>query len=362
MKDLYCVILAGGRGERLWPLSSFTRPKQLIPFVNGMSLLEQTVQRVQTLARSKNYLFVVTATDLQEAVKKQVGKSAMLLTEPASRSTAAAVLLSCLEIGEKNEDAILVVLPSDHFIVDNEKFIALVKAAASYASCYDQIVLLGVKPTHPATGFGYIHYDATQPVHGFSCFPVIKFHEKPQKEAAQKYMDQGDVLWNTGIFIGRAKVFCDQCEAVAPELMTALKTYRNSQTGYEQIPAQSLDYALLEKSLSTVVFPADFAWHDVGTLPAFIQLKAQYETGESTKIINVGGQGNIACVEKKIVAFVGVSNICVVETEDSIVIALQENVDSVKDVLHTLELQEKKESKDLKELNEDKKQHDQAAL
>lgn len=348
MKDLYCVILAGGRGERLWPLSSYMRPKQLIPFINGASLLEQAVQRVQPLVRNKNYLFVVTANDLQEAVKKQVGKSAMLLTEPANRSTAPAVMLSCLEIAEKNEDALLVVLPSDHFIVDNEKFIGLIKAAVAYASCYDQIVLLGIKPTHPATGFGYISYDGTQAVHGFSCFPVTNFHEKPQKEVAQSYIEQGNTLWNTGIFIGRAQVFCEQCEKYAPELLASLKSYREKQAGYDNLQEQSLDKAILEKSSQVVVFPSDFLWHDVGTLPAFIQLKAQYETGDATKVVNVGGQGNIACSTKKIVAFVGVSQICVVETEDALLIASQDSVESVKEVLHSLD-----DRKDTKERDEE---------
>lgn len=332
MKETFFVVLAGGNGERLWPLSSYLRPKQLIPFINGASLLEQTVQRIQPLVKNKNHLMVVTNTDQQEAVKRMVGKQASVLSEPAGRNTAPAILLSCLEIAQKNDDAVIIVLPSDHFIPESEKFVSLLWASIAYASCYEQIVLLGVKPTSPATGYGYIQYKAEQFVAGWSCFPVQTFHEKPDKERAQEYLERHDMLWNVGIFVGRVKVFLDQFAQWAPELWDSMAKYRNNECTYDQLPSISIDHALMEKSDKIVVFPAQFSWHDVGTLPAFLMLKAQHEKEADTKVINVDAHGNLACTTKKVVAFIGVDNLCVVETDDALLVVAQDRVESVREV------------------------------
>ena len=347
MKETFFVVLAGGHGERLWPLSSYLRPKQFIPFINGISLLEQTTQRIQPLVKNKSHLMVVTNADQQDAVKKLLGKQASVLCEPAGRNTAPAILLSCLEIVEKDNDAVIVVLPSDHFIPETEKFVSLLWASIAYASCYDQIVLLGVKPTHPATGYGYIQYKAEQFVAGWSCFPVQKFHEKPDKERAQEYLSRQDMLWNVGIFVGKAKVFLDQFAQWAPELWSAMEQYRKNECGYDQLPSISIDHAIMEKSDKVVVFPAQFAWHDVGTLPAFLTLKAQYEKDADTKVINVDAQGNLACSTKKVVAFVGVDNLCVVETDDALLVVAQDRVESVRDVSSQIKKQTKKEKVDV---------------
>jgi mannose-1-phosphate guanylyltransferase/mannose-6-phosphate isomerase len=344
MKDIYCVILAGGAGERLWPLSSYVRPKQLIPFVNGTSLLEQTVQRVQAITKNKNHLMVMTNVELQEPIKKMVGKQATILTEPVGRNTGPATLLSCLEIYDKNEDAIVAIVPSDHFIPEHEKFTSLLLAAAAFASCYDQIVLLGIKPTSPATGYGYVHYK-TELMPGWACFPVQKFHEKPDKEQAQKYLEQGDMLWNSGIFVGRVKVFLDQFQQWAPELWSAVAAYRANQGAYDLVPNISIDHAVLEKSNEIVVFPAHFEWHDVGTLPAFMMLKAQHEKeSTATKVINIDANNNMACATKKVVAFVGVDNLCVVETDEALLVVAHDRVESVRDISSFLKTTESKDA------------------
>lgn len=340
MKDTYCVILAGGAGERLWPLSSYVRPKQLIPFINGMSLLEQTVQRVQAIEKNKNHLIVMTNADLQDPVKKLVGKQATVLTEPMGRNTGPAILLSCLEIYSKNEDAVVVIVPSDHFIPETEKVTSLLLAASAYASCYEQIVLLGIRPTTPATGYGYVQY-ATDLTPGWACFPIRKFHEKPDKEQAQNYLEQGDMLWNSGIFVGRAKVFLDQFQQWAPELWNAVAAYRARELTYDQVPSISIDHAVLEKSNSMVVFPAHFEWHDVGTLPAFLTLKAHHEKeSAATQIINVDAHNNLACASKKVVAFVGVDNLCVVETDEALLVVAHDRVEAVRDVSSLLKAKE----------------------
>jgi len=341
MKDAFFVVLAGGSGERLWPLSSYLRPKQLIPFINGISLLEQTLQRVQALAKNKNHIIVSTNADLQEPIKKLVGKQATVLTEPEGHNTAPAILLSCLEVYEKNEDAVVVVLPSDHFIPEAEKFVSLLWASIAFASCYDKLVLLGVKPTYPATSYGYIQYNLAGLVPGWACFPVQKFHEKPHKEQAQTYLEQNDMLWNTGVFVGRAKTFIDQFIQWAPDVHDAMVAYKKNEKGYDQLPTISLDHAILEKSDKVVVFPAQFEWHDVGTLPSFLMLKAQHEKESAAQIINVDATNNLACSSKKVVAFVGVDNVCVVETDEALLVVAQDRVEAVRDVSSFIKKQEK---------------------
>jgi len=341
MKDAFFVVLAGGSGERLWPLSSHLKPKQLIPFVNGTSLLDQTIQRVQSLAKNKNHIMVVTNAEQQDAIKKVVGKQATVLAEPVGRNTAPAILLSCLEIYEKNDDAVVVVLPSDHFIPETEQFTSILWATIAYASCFDHIALLGIKPTQAATGYGYIQYKAGDLVPGWTCFPVRKFHEKPEQEQAQEYIERSDMLWNSGIYVARAKLLLDQFQQYTPELWEAMAAYRKNERTYEELEKISIDHAIAEKSDKIVVFPASFQWHDVGTLPAFLNLKAQYEHKEETKIINVDASNNMACATKKVVAFVGVDNLCVVETEDALLVVTQDRVESVRDVSAFIKEQEK---------------------
>lgn len=342
MIKAYFVILAGGSGERLWPLSSQARPKQLIPFVNGVSLLEQTLQRIRSLAVDKNHLMVLTNRDQQEAIKTCLKTRGTVVPEPVARNTGPAILFACMQIAEKNPDAVVVVLPSDHFIPETEKFAAQLVAAISFASWMDNIAMLGVKPTSPATGYGYIQYQPENMMSGWVCFPIQKFHEKPDKEQAQKYVEQENMLWNVGIFVGRARIFLDEYQRHAPELYEAMQAYHRGELDYSKLPALSIDHAIMEKSERLVVFPSHFQWHDVGNLTTFLTLKAQHETERATEVINVNGQGNIACATKKVVAFVGVDNLCVVETDDELLIVAQEQVESVRQVLQAVKKKEKK--------------------
>lgn len=330
------VILAGGSGERLWPLSSATRPKQLIPFINGTSLLEQTLQRIRTIVPDKNHLLVVTNKDQQEPIKASLKTRGTVLAEPMARNTAAATLLACMQIAEKNPDAVVVVLPSDHFIPDAEKFTAQLVAAISFAAWMDQIALLGVKPTHAATGYGYIQYQKDTMMSGWVSYPVTKFHEKPEKQQAESYIKDDAMLWNVGIFVARAKLFIDEFARLAPDLYHSMQAYLQGTQDYSTLPAISMDHAVIEKSDKVVVFPSNFQWYDVGNLTTFLSLKAQYEKEQAGNVVNIQAHNNIACCTKKSVAFVGVDNLCVVETDDELLIVAQDQVENVRHVLQSM--------------------------
>ncbi|MBM3887144.1 hypothetical protein FJ364_04395 [Candidatus Dependentiae bacterium] len=332
MNHVYVGILAGGSGERLWPLSRANKPKQLIPFVNQKSLLEQTIDRV--LANdlvSKDNLFVITNA-VQEALidpalKDKIG---FVLTEPAPRNTAPAILYACQTLIEKDPQAIVVFLPSDHFIPDVAAFNAELSKMIQHASKHKELVLLGLKPRYAATGFGYIQIGSQQQADG--AVRIVKFHEKPNAKTAEFYVHQQDFLWNLGIFAGQVKVFLDECITYSLDLFVGMERFLAGNLAYDELPRVSVDYAVIEKSSRLAVFPATFEWYDIGNLQSFLAVQAQY-SNVPNNVLSLYAHDNLASVNKKVVAFIGVSNICVVETDDALLIVNKDNIEEVRDIL-----------------------------
>jgi len=323
------VLLAGGSGERLWPLSRKERPKQLIPFLGNKSLLEQTIDRIQSLVSDKKNLIVLTNQQQSPAVTQLVGKHVgTVMAEPASRNTGPAILYAC-ESKEISNDPILVFLPSDHFIPDTQKFCSSLQKTIDYASKHDVIALLGLMPTFPATGYGYIQAKVSHE----NCYPVQKFHEKPTLDIAEQYIRRNDMFWNIGIFIARQSVLLKEFQEHAPELFSGMQSYLTGQKSFEKLPDISIDYAVMEKSSRIVMLPADFEWHDVGNIKTFLDIKAKYGNNEVSRVITHDGQNNSAMTNKKLVACVGVSDVCIIETDDVILVVAKDRVEQVKKVL-----------------------------
>ena len=348
MKNTYFVILSGGDGQRLWPLSRKKRPKQFIPFLEEKSLLEQTVSRVKKIASDKDKIIIVTNHKQHDDVEKLVGKDVgFILTEDAKRNTAPAILHATLNIYEKDKDAVIVFLPADSFVVEGDKYISSLNLAATFAARNEKIVTLGVMPTRPATGYGYIQASGSEQehIHVDQVYEVQKFHEKPSLELAQVYLGNDSMLWNISVFAARAYVFIEEFSKYAPKIYSQMIQYLEQQIEYQEIDSDSIDCAIIEKSDRISVIPCDFAWYDVGNLDVFLSLQNKISK-ESIKIINVDGKDNLATIipkgpsKQKIVAFIGVSNLCVVEDEDVILIAKRSEVEKVKEVLHKI----KKES------------------
>lgn len=336
MKHLYFVILAGGNGERLWPLSSKERPKQLIHFLGKKSLLEQTVDRISHLAEDKNKIFIVTnqnqLTLVQEAASNKVGH---ILAEPALRNTGPAILWAAMQIQKIDPDGIMAVLPSDHFIPDVDKFTTMLERAAAYASDNGKIVTFGLKPRHAATGYGYIQADCTamQQSDSSRCYPVTKFHEKPAKDMAEKYINRIDMFWNIGIFTAQVKTFLQEYEQLAGELFSGMQKYEAGNLEYQDLPNISIDYAVMEKSQDVTVFVADFDWYDVGDINTFLSLELQY-SNHVQQIISVESSGNLARSSSgKLIACVGVNDLCIVETDNVILVVAKEKASLVKQAI-----------------------------
>ena len=336
------MILCGGGGERLWPLSRKNKPKQFITFLDDRSLLEQTIDRISSLTNSVENVGVVTNQSQVDFVKKLVSeKVGLILEEPASRNTAPAILYSCFELEKIDKDAVAVFLPADSFVVQEDKYREYLSKAIEYAKHNEKIVTLGVMPTRPATGYGYIQADSCDKAN-ITCgniYNVETFHEKPNKEKAKKYMQQGDMFWNIGVFVGRVSVFLKEYKNHAPNLFDSVQNYLHDKIKYDAIENISVDYAVMEKTKKVVILPCDFEWDDIGNLDSFLSLQNKYSKTQSVKIINIDARGNLvklkndSSLKNKVVTFIGVSDLCLVEDEDVILVAKRSEIEKVKKLL-----------------------------
>lgn len=327
--NVYAIVLAGGSGERLWPLSTKNTPKQLLPFMGSQSLLEQSIDRVKEYVLQEN-IWVVTIADQEKTIKNAVGHLVgKILVEPCSRNTAAAIMYTALTIYALNPDAVLVFLSSDHYIPQNDRFIECIDQAVQFSSAHDIITLLGLVPTYPATGYGYIAYESSENV---GPAPIKSFCEKPNSILAEQYISQ-NYLWNSGIFIGKASIFIRESEECSPDILHAVKVSLKNPNSYQDIPSLSIDYAVMEKSKHLAVLPADFIWADVGNLESFLSLYKK----EDIETVTIDAFNNLVEVPAhRLVALVGVNNLCIVEHGNSLIIIERSKVEKIKEVIKVL--------------------------
>lgn len=348
-KHTYWVILAGGNGERLWPLSRRHTPKQLLTVTDNKTLLEQAIERIAPLTNAQ-YIWMSTTQQHVLKIKQLVeGQIGSFVIEPARRNTAPAILLSCLRVYQKDPDAVVVFLPADPYIPkkDYGVFRDFLEHAVDFAMHNDQLVLLGVQPTHPATGYGYIEFDTKTMLTQSAPFPVKRFREKPSLEVAEHYVQAGNMLWNIAIFCGKASVFIEEFKTHSPEIYSAVTKYVDGKGSYQKVPTDSIDYAVLEKSKRVTVLPVSFAWCDVGNIQVFLSLQEndnqdEQVTGvvrssnQQTRIISVDSFDNMISVPNKLVALVGVDNLCIVETDDALLITKKEEAEKVRGIVKQL--------------------------
>jgi len=325
MNNVYFIILCGGSGTRLWPLSTKNCPKQLIPFISNKTLLEDTIDRISHISEKK-YIGISTTKEQSKLIPNHIKeKIGFTIEEPVPRNTGPSILYSCFEIFKKDKNSICVFIASDHYIPEIEKYCSSLSTAINHAKTNNTIINLGLMPKCAATGYGYIQTNPEK-IESGKIYPVKKFHEKPNLHKAEQYLKQKNMLWNIGMFIGKTTSFIREFEIHAPEIYSAIKNIN-----YKNSPNISIDYAVMEKSKNISVFPCDFQWNDVGNLKTFLEIQQKHQK-ENSQIINIDSKNNLVKSRKKIVTFIGVENLCVVETDDTILISKINNVEKVKEV------------------------------
>lgn len=335
MANLFLVVMAGGSGTRFWPKSTSRRPKQLLAFGGGEgadTLLEMTLKRFDGIVPADQRLIVTTEL-LASPVSEQAGR-ARVLAEPAGRNTAPCVYWAAREVAKSDPDAVMLVMPSDHYIADPAAFAATVRAAAARAASHDELVTLGVKPSRPETGYGYLKIGEGL---GGECSRVAAFVEKPNLEKAQAFLREGNYLWNGGMFLWRAEVILAAFDQFMPEMKKEWEAAGGDvAVAYPRLTATSIDYGVMEKARNVVAFPLDCGWDDLGSwisLEGMADvLRAHHEAGAVTAgdVVAVESSGNIIDVPGKTVALLGAKDLVIVEQGGVLMVADKRRAQDIK--------------------------------
>lgn len=318
------VILAGGSGSRLWPLSRDLYPKQLLNLDDNCSLLQSTFKRLNSFVKGSD---IVTVTNIkhQSDVKlqlNQINNSNVVISEPLGRNTAPAIACAIEYFRQKSdEDDIVIILPSDHLIRDKKAFEQTVRIAEPLAQA-GYIVTFGIKPSYPETGYGYIKIDKPL-MEGYN---VECFVEKPDAVTAQKYLDNGNYYWNSGIFMGKISTFLSEISHYAPEIYSQLKYLDYSQNTvldysiYEKMPDISIDYAIMEKSSKIALVKLQSDWNDLGSWQSLYNIKNKDSDGNvlSGEVVCDNSKNCFIYSQKELIAVSGLEDVILVETEDAI--------------------------------------------
>ena len=367
--EAHAVILAGGRGTRFWPRSRLRTPKQLLNIVGRETMFQQTIARLLPVFPYSR-LWVVTNAEQAGGVRRTAPrlKADHILAEPLGRNTAAAIGLAAFQLARRHGDAVMAVLPADHFIADAARYRTVVQSAISLAARGPNLVTLGIPPTRPETGYGYIERAGPIPhppggeKSADAAFAVKRFTEKPDEPTAQQFLASGNYLWNAGMFFWRVSTYLECLKRFLPATHAALeKLSRVMGTPryasalrriYPKLENISVDYAILEQATRTnteaakvYVLPADVGWTDIGSWAAVYELGATAEGAN----VSVGplhaldAAGNYIFSPTKFVAAIGVNNLVVVETPDALLICSRDRAQDVGKITKWLE--EKKHHK-----------------
>jgi len=361
------VILSGGSGSRLWPLSRQQRPKQFLPVVGEDTLFQSTVSRLDSLngiaapivVCNEDHRFMV-AEDLRQLGKSHQG----ILLEPVARNTAPAIALAALHLMQINSnDDLMLVLPADHVIADTVAFGKAIECATPAANA-GQLLTFGIVPTHAETGFGYIHRAAESLDQFAGVFAVQRFVEKPDLQTAETYLAEGDYLWNSGMFMFRASAFIKELERLQPEVLKACRLamaatekdmdfVRVEAQAFASCPSISIDYAVMEKTDHAAVVPLDAGWNDVGAWSAVWDIGEKDAQGNVTRgdVILHESNTNLVYTEQHLVALLGVDNLVVVDTKDATLIAHKDEVQKVKEIVEQLKRDGRSEAIEHREVN-----------
>ena len=373
--SIHAVILAGGAGERFWPASRRERPKPLMRVVGGESLLAATVARARKFAPEGN-VWTVCGKEHAKAIRDESGlPPGRVLVEPSRRNTAMAVAWASQRILAEDPEAVVAILSADHHIPDARAFAAAMRRCARVAEREGVLLTLGIRPTHPDTGYGYIQQGAGAGRGASGFFRVRRFVEKPDAARARRYLSSGGYLWNAGVFVFSVRSMLAEIKETAPGLHRALASLRRQPKGrnaraveaaYRRAPSLPIDVAVMERSQKVWTLPVDFAWSDVGTWASLGEelgletvragsgrgkkRSPSRHSGEGTNRV-LGGEvlfeasgSNLVWAGQRLVALLGVDGLAVIDTDDAVLIARLDRSHEVRSLVRALE---KKGRKDL---------------
>lgn len=347
--ELYAVIMAGGVGSRFWPRSKERKPKQLIRIAGENTMIQDTVKRLNGLVKQEN-IFVITNKIQKLRVKEQLPNipPENIIDEPFGKNTAACIGLASILVKSKNQEAVTITLPSDHLIKDDEQFRECLSTAANFAYKSKGLVTIGITPTRPETGYGYIQFDEDGV--DKNVYKVLTFAEKPNLATARRFIESGDFLWNSGIFIWRVDAILDEIKKYLPDLHEGLETLEPAINTpdfekqlvhvYGQLKNISIDYGVMENSNNVYLTKADFYWNDVGNWEAVYEISDKNEEGNAL-IGDVYAQntfGSYIFSPRKFTATIGVENLIVINTNEALLVCHRNNAQDVRQIVDYLKM------------------------
>jgi len=342
------LIMAGGKGERFWPRSRTSLPKQFLSLTDdGKTMIQLTVERIRPLVNLEDIYISTNAAYKSLVVEQLPGLPEQnILCEPIGRNTAPCIGLGAIHISQKYEDAIMIVLPSDHLIKHNDIFINTFTESCKVAEKADNLVTIGITPNYPETGYGYIKYDNAK--EDGEAYKVDKFVEKPSLEVALKYIESGNYLWNSGMFAWKISTILGNFKKYMPETYDGLMKIKAAigtdvenkvlEAEFPNLESQSVDYGIMEKAKNIYILSGNFGWDDVGSWLAVGRIKSVNEDNNvvNGNVVTVNTQNCIIEGSKKLIATVGLRDIIIVDTPDAILISTKENSGEIKQILAKL--------------------------
>lgn len=346
MKHTYAAIMAGGIGSRFWPKSRSAKPKQFLDILNsGKTLLQMTFERFEKIVAREN-IYIITGDEYTALIKEQLPgiKDVQIIREPFRRNTAPCITYACDKIYAKDKNATIIISPSDHLISQEEKFQDVIKKCCDFVKDNSYLVTLGIRPTKPATGYGYIQFVDEHSPDEF--YKVKTFTEKPTSEIAKTFLASGDFLWNSGMFVWKAKTILRAVKKNLPEVADAFKEGVNHygkksemdfiREAYSQCTNISIDYGVMEKAENVYTIPAQFGWSDIGSWDSLYEeyphdYLGNAVSGKSVKIYDAA-HNMVMVPDNKLVVLEGLDGYCVIDTGDVLLICRKEKEQEIKQI------------------------------